>query len=88
MDKLKIVPYKATYKSEFEVLNRLWIEKYFVMEDEDRRPFCLSATHFRTYLAIPCAHANTDTRISITTLSGGISVPPVGTVRVVVCGLF
>ena len=35
MDKLKIVPYKATYKSEFEVLNRLWIEKYFVMEDED-----------------------------------------------------
>ena len=35
MDKLKIVPYKATYKTEFEVLNRLWIEKYFVMEDED-----------------------------------------------------
>ena len=35
MDKLKIVPYQATYKSDFEDLNRLWIEKYFVMEDED-----------------------------------------------------
>ena len=35
MDKLKIVPFDAEYKSAFEHLNREWIEEYFVMEEED-----------------------------------------------------
>ena len=35
MDKLKIVPFNADYKSAFEHLNREWIEEYFVMEEED-----------------------------------------------------
>ena len=35
MDKLKIVPFNADYKSAFEYLNREWIEEYFVMEEED-----------------------------------------------------
>lgn len=35
MDKLKIVPFDADYKSDFEHLNREWIEEYFVMEEED-----------------------------------------------------
>ena len=35
MDNLKIVPFKLDYKSEFEYLNRQWIEEYFVMEEED-----------------------------------------------------
>ena len=35
MDKLKIVPFDADYKSAFEHLNREWIEEYFVMEEED-----------------------------------------------------
>ena len=35
MDKLKIVPFNADYKSAFECLNREWIEEYFVMEEED-----------------------------------------------------
>ena len=35
MDNLKIVPFKLDYKSDFEYLNRQWIEEYFVMEDED-----------------------------------------------------
>ena len=35
MDKLKIVPFNADYKSAFEQLNREWIEKYFIMEEED-----------------------------------------------------
>ena len=37
MDKLKIVPFNADYKSAFEYLNREWIEEYFVMEEEDLR---------------------------------------------------
>ena len=35
MDRLKIVPFNADYKSAFEHLNREWIEEYFVMEEED-----------------------------------------------------
>ena len=35
MDNLKIVPFKLDYKSDFEYLNRQWIEEYFVMEEED-----------------------------------------------------
>jgi N-acetylglutamate synthase-like GNAT family acetyltransferase len=35
MDKLKIVPFNADYKSAFEYLNREWIEEFFVMEEED-----------------------------------------------------
>ncbi len=35
MDKLKIVPFNADYKSAFEYLNRDWIEEYFEMEEED-----------------------------------------------------
>ena len=35
MDKLKIVPFNTDYKSAFEQLNREWIEKYFIMEEED-----------------------------------------------------
>ena len=35
MDNLKIVPFTLDYKSDFEYLNRQWIEEYFVMEEED-----------------------------------------------------
>ena len=35
MDKLKIVPFNSNYKTEFEYLNRQWIEEYFEMEEED-----------------------------------------------------
>ena len=35
MDNLKIVPFTLDYKSDFECLNRQWIEEYFVMEEED-----------------------------------------------------
>ena len=37
MDKLKIVPFRKEYQSEFEYLKRQWIEEYFVMEEEDRK---------------------------------------------------
>ena len=32
---IKIVPYDNRYKSDFEKLNRAWIEEYFNMEHED-----------------------------------------------------
>jgi|MDSY01.1.fsa_nt_gb GNAT superfamily N-acetyltransferase len=32
---IKIVPYDNRYKSDFEKLNRAWIEEYFKMEHED-----------------------------------------------------
>jgi len=35
MDNLKIVPFNKDYKPAFELLNRAWIEEYFVMEEED-----------------------------------------------------
>ena len=35
IDTLEIVPYQDKYKSDFERLNREWIEEFFKMEDED-----------------------------------------------------
>ena len=35
IDTLEIVPYEDKYKSDFERLNREWIEEFFKMEDED-----------------------------------------------------
>ena len=35
MDRLKIEPYDSKYQSDFEILNREWIEEYFEMEQED-----------------------------------------------------
>ena len=32
---IKVVPYDIRYKSDFEKLNRAWIEEYFKMEHED-----------------------------------------------------
>ena len=35
MDRLDIEPYHSKYQSDFEILNREWIEEYFKMEQED-----------------------------------------------------
>ena len=35
MDRLAIEPYHSKYQSDFEILNREWIEEYFKMEQED-----------------------------------------------------
>ena len=35
MDRLAIEPYHSKYLSDFEILNREWIEEYFKMEQED-----------------------------------------------------
>ena len=35
MDRLAIESYHSKYKSDFEILNREWIEEYFKMEQED-----------------------------------------------------
>ena len=35
IDTLEIVPYQDKYKSDFERLNREWIEEFFKMEDQD-----------------------------------------------------
>ena len=32
---IKVVPYDIRFKSDFEKLNRAWIEEYFKMEHED-----------------------------------------------------
>ena len=46
MGKFKVVPYDDRYKSDFEKLNRAWIEKFFQMEDED----LLILQHPETYV--------------------------------------
>ena len=46
MGKFKGVPYDDRYKSDFEKLNRAWIEKFFQMEDED----LLILQHPETYV--------------------------------------
>ena len=35
MKNLRIIPFEKKYKADFEKLNRIWIEEFFQMEDED-----------------------------------------------------
>ena len=35
MDRIEIEPYHSKYQSDFEILNKEWIEEYFKMEQED-----------------------------------------------------
>ena len=35
MDRIAIEPYHSKYQSDFEILNKEWIEEYFEMEQED-----------------------------------------------------
>ena len=35
MDRIAIEPYHSKYQSDFEILNKEWIEEYFKMEQED-----------------------------------------------------
>lgn len=35
--KVKIIPYESKYKKDFKRLNEAWIDKYFALEEEDRK---------------------------------------------------